>query len=286
MDDGTVGTIGTGYYVGIGYDDHLRRITALSTDTVTGFQFDTTNDRDIIRKVHMGTAIIGSAQIEDASITNAKIANLAVTSAKINDFSFNQGTGGTLTLGGTNNGNGVLNVNNAAGSNVVTLNNTGLTVTNGSVTIQNTSGSTIIDSQGLVSTTNFLSDSFFGTNVQSFSSTSFTDYPNGSLSVVLARQAKVLITYSGDVSFSGISINTEYGASVALNLNGTIQNYPSRISLEWSETQANQVYTSTGKSQIYTLPAGTHAIKLQVANLEGVNSNVGNVSLLYMVLGK
>src|SRR3990167_8720772 len=136
MDNGT-GTVGTGYYVGIGYDDHLRRVTALQANNVTGFEFDTTNDRDIIRKVHVGTAIIGSAQIENASITTAKIQDAAITSAKIDNFSFNQGTGGTLTLGGTNNGDGVLNVNNSVGSNVVTLNNTGLTITNGSVTIQN-----------------------------------------------------------------------------------------------------------------------------------------------------
>lgn len=51
---------------------------------------------------------------------------------------FDWGTGGTLTLGGNNNTNGLLRILNASGTEIVRGDNTGLTVTNGSI-----SGTTI-----------------------------------------------------------------------------------------------------------------------------------------------
>lgn len=82
--------------------------------------------------------IIGSRLLQDGSITNAKIGTIT----------FNKIQGGTAVLGGTANGDGVLVVNNAAGSSVVTLNNEGITV-------NDESGTTIIDGGGIVSSNNF-----------------------------------------------------------------------------------------------------------------------------------
>ena len=89
-----------------------------------GMEFDSQTDRNII----------DTAKIRDASITNAKIGTAAIGTANIGTLSFNQITGGTATIGGTLNGDGVVSVNNAGGTEVVRLDNTGLIVTSGTIT--------------------------------------------------------------------------------------------------------------------------------------------------------
>ena len=283
MDSGTGGTIGTGYYVGIGYDDHLRRITALSTDITTGFEFDTQNDRDIIRKVHMGTAIIGSAQIEDASITNAKIANLAVTSAKINDFSFNQGTGGTLTLGGTNNGNGLLNVQNQAGANIVTLNNTGMTVTDGSILIQNSSGSSVIDSNGVNSLTNFQSNAFVLSGTQTITNTE-SDINNTTGTIIVGRSSKYLFitNVNADLVYGGTTAKSNI---VYFNLDGTNQDPVAKVNGFNGDGQNTILKTTYGLTHLVTLDPGTHVVKLRLKNDNAGGANISDASLVYVALG-
>ena len=276
------GTIGTGYYVGIGYDDQLRRVSALSTTNVTGFEFDTTNDRDIIRRVHLGTATVGSAQIADASITNAKIANLAVTSAKINDFSFNQGTGGTLTLGGTNNGNGVLSVNNSAGTNVVTLNNNGLTVTNGLITVQNDSGSTVIDSKGLNSLATFQSVAFTYGGTQTITNTE-ADITNTTGTIVVTRQSNYLFLTNVD---NTLVFSTTNGANqVYFNLNGTNQSPSGRMGATHAQAHNTTLETTIALTHLITLATGTHTIKLRMSNNNAAGATVESASLVYIALG-
>lgn len=50
-----------------------------------------------------------------------------ITNTFLGNFSFNKGTGGTLTLGGTSNGNGVLLIKNSSGTVIVEGNNVGHT---------------------------------------------------------------------------------------------------------------------------------------------------------------
>src|SRR4030042_409104 len=64
----------------------------------------------------------------------------AVTSTHVRNLSFNKISGGTCSLGGLDNGDGLMTVANAAGSEIVRADNTGLTVSNGSITIQNSAG--------------------------------------------------------------------------------------------------------------------------------------------------
>lgn len=110
-----------------------------------------------ITTAKIGAAQITTALINDAAITNAKIENLAVTTGKINDFSFNQGSGGTLTLGGTLNGNGLLSIVNGTGGTVIRGDNTGhhyyntsgtelVTINSSGLTIQDTSAVKLVTS--------------------------------------------------------------------------------------------------------------------------------------------
>ena len=58
----------------------------------------------------------------------------AISGRKIHNFNFSSGQGGTLGLGGTQNGDGVLNVNSANGTTVVRLDNTGINIFSGTIT--------------------------------------------------------------------------------------------------------------------------------------------------------
>jgi hypothetical protein len=133
-------------YDDIGLDENLRakrRPGGDRTKYTTGFSVDANFDRN------------------------------AITDTQIRNLNFGKGQGGTLTLGGAGNGNGVLqikdsngnvivegdnggiDVNNTSGSTIVRLDSSGITVNSGSITINNAGGTNIIDSQGLVSSTNF-----------------------------------------------------------------------------------------------------------------------------------
>ena len=78
-----------------------------------------------ITTAKIGTAQITTALIVDLAVTNGKIDNLAVNNAKIATFEFTKGTGGTLTLGGTTNGNGMMIINDASGAAIIKGDNLG-----------------------------------------------------------------------------------------------------------------------------------------------------------------
>ena len=79
----------------------------------------------------IGNAAIITAKIADAAITNAKIATLDAAKITTGTMLANRISGGTLTLGGNGNGNGVLRINNASGVQIGRWDNTGLTATQG-----------------------------------------------------------------------------------------------------------------------------------------------------------
>jgi len=76
------------------------------------------------------------------------------------------------------------------------MDNTGIEVKSGKITVKDEDSSIIIDSKGIVSTANF-TDYFTnasGTPYQSITSTSFTDITDASVSFSLDRSAIVLIS--------------------------------------------------------------------------------------------
>ena len=103
-------------------NDHLMPVDspiAHNQGLMTAMEFDSKNDP--ISKIR--NAAIGSAQIQDAAIGNAQLGTAIIGTANIGTLSFNEITGGTATLGGTLNGNGLLVVKDSAGSTALNLNN-------------------------------------------------------------------------------------------------------------------------------------------------------------------
>jgi hypothetical protein len=84
---------------------------------------------------------VGTARIADAAITNAKIGNASIDSAKIKDaaitnakiltITWDKAYGGFAVLGGLNGVSGVLQVKDADGNVIVTLDENGMTYSDG-----------------------------------------------------------------------------------------------------------------------------------------------------------
>ena len=81
----------------------------------TGFSFDAENE----------AGVISSAKMRNASIVHAKIGTAAIGTANIGTLTFNEIEGGTARLGGTANGDGVLQIRNALGTVIVQGDNLG-----------------------------------------------------------------------------------------------------------------------------------------------------------------
>ncbi|OQC44408.1 MAG: hypothetical protein BWX61_00971 [Bacteroidetes bacterium ADurb.Bin035] len=113
-------------------DDLLRRIAWLNAEV------------DNIKRMLKGEQV-GTARIADAAITNAKI----------KDLTWDKARGGTATLGGLNNTDGILSVKDASNVEKVVLDKDGILINDGKIVIKNDEDTTFLDSKGLVSSAVF-----------------------------------------------------------------------------------------------------------------------------------
>ena len=90
---------------------------------VSGFRFDWENE----------AGVISTSKIRNASIGSAQIGSAAITSANVGTLSFSQITGGTATLGGVADGNGLLTLKDSSDVEIVRLDNNGITISQGSI---------------------------------------------------------------------------------------------------------------------------------------------------------
>lgn len=119
-------------------DDLLRRIAWLNAEVdkikrmLKGEQVGTARIAD---------AAITNAKIEDLSVTTAKIAllavdtaqikNTAITNAKIASLTWDKAQGGTATLGGAANGDGVLVIKSSSDITIITIDKDGFLYNDG-----------------------------------------------------------------------------------------------------------------------------------------------------------
>lgn len=235
----------------------------------TSVEFDLKTDSSSVLGYHM----------KNLSVTTAKIADLAVTSAKINNFSFNKGTGGTLTLGGTSNGNGLMQVLNSSGGTVVNINNQGISVTGGSINVVNSAGSTIMDPTGLVSITNFVNGNYNASNYISNSVSTATGTVSGSdLTFTLSRNANVLFLASVVCGLNPLA--STYSAIVYIGVDGTLQNPPMKCNFIQTDgpTFTTHYFVSLG--------SGAHTANIRwTPGLSGSTAEMWERRLTYLVLG-
>jgi len=255
-------------YNDLGLNQFLQPTNSPVTNSgfVNAYQFDSNNERGAIT----------SAFIQDASINNAKIGTAAIGTANIGTLTFNEISGGTATFGGTTNGNGLVEVLNEAGGTVVQLNKDGLQITNGSISVQNSSGSTSFDQLGVVSEQNFFTSTaeVISSGTQETSSYSFVDIVGGSMSFTTSRTRLLNVDCQlGFWVYSGVTYGTtEYRGLCqhTFYIDGTLSSYAPVIETGYFGvgSGAERALGAYGLSyvkfgQVLSLSAGTHTLKLQ-----------------------
>jgi hypothetical protein len=217
-----------------------------------------------------------------------------IGNTKLKNFSFNAGTGGTIVLGGANNGNGLLKVRSAAGGTAAILDNTGLTIFGGNITVINSTGGTFLDSSGIVSTVNFPSYYVFSNAPGTTTSTSYVAVSGATLpSFVLTRQSKVLVF----VSLFGFNpgwYNNGYSVTVqgTDSINGQVFSVP----LTWNITVIDidfvgqnwftrETDDKVAIQTIGTFDAGTHSLSLNFKANGGGSAVLDDFAYGYVVLG-
>ena len=249
-----------------------------SDDSINAQDFDSSNERGAVTGIF----------IQDLAVGNAKIGTAAIGTANIGTLTFNEISGGTATLGGTANGDGVLSINDAAGSETVRGDKDGLTV-------KTTAGTTLIDGSGFISSSLIDATHVTSNPEQGFTGTAWTDV-NSSLSTIsLTRTTNVLIMMNTDIWFSftggdaiatgkcGFSIDDEDPLNSArkrgqqITAGTTIINPGAHISTHSTH-------------RVRTLGSADHTIRLkaQITDKSGVGTaqfNVANFGYSFIILG-
>jgi len=208
----------------------------------------------------------------------------AVTRGKLGTISADVLKGGTLTLGGANNVNGVFSLQDEGGTEKISMDKDGMTVNDGVITIQDSAGSSVIDSSGVVSLTTFPSDSVEQPVEQATSSDTWADISGVSLNIPsLARDTKFLflwtaLLYAEDATW----------ASVAVRLRVDDTTYrPWMILTQGDNPNVDRVDAQLSTFKFLTLGSGTHTVKLQFRKWEtGAYGYADQIILSYIQLGK
>lgn len=188
---------------------------------------------------------------------------------------------GTLTLGGVGNVNGSLVANNELDQQLVSIDDTGLNINSGGLTVKNRDNKTIVDATGIVGTNAFNTGSITGAG-NNTSSTTYVDVTGATINFNLTRQAKVLVAFSAWLNVD-TSPNYMY---LGLNVDGSDPGNlfaPNNAVIEFGA--GLDVSTTISQTTLLTLNAGAHTLKLRVKN-----GGAGTVAaflgtIIYIVLG-
>lgn len=226
----------------------------------------------------------------------------SITISKIKNFNFNSGYGGTLTLGGTQNGNGELYLNNASGSLMIWGSRLGLigfdgqgtaanniqfwldtidtSIYKGSVNIRDANDSAVVDIYGINSLNVFpQTDASSNSLNQLFTGTTPTSATGGTLTFTVNRASQVLI----------LCTTTSFISGTAGGLNGYYDLWID--STDYTQTRMH--YTNLGletgaNHYIYSAPsAGTYSVYLKgVLNNGPGTMTLYSFNMSYVKLGK
>jgi Tfp pilus assembly protein FimT len=221
----------------------------------------------------------------------AQMNGMPIGNAKIKTLTWDKAQGGTATLGGAANVDGILSVNDALNVEKVRLDKDGMLINDGSLTIKNEDDVLILDASGLISTANFYSDSVVDVTSRSYSnSAAYEDISNTSVTTInFKRDTKVLVMYTLNVVEFPINGTSAFAGKVTLKIDSTDQlnnNFELQLTAISPYADAPPWGGPLTASGIITLATGTHTLKLRAQTIN-TNSqlNIETSSLIYIVLG-
>ena len=235
---------------------------------VDGYTFNSENERGAVNGYSIRDFAITNAKIGTAAIDNAKIATASINDANIGTLTFDTISGGTATLGGTANGEGVVSVQDSGGTERVRLDNTGLTVYDGKIAMENNAGTTFIDDKGLVNTVvaNSGTTYNYGTAViATLYGSATADGTIGTVGITVTRDTKVLIL--GDVTqdafYGDGTANYNGDVHIKIKVDGTQKARNSYTSYYYAGGAINNVNEFPVSLHTFeTLGSGSHTIAL------------------------
>lgn len=251
-------------------------------------------DRDnLLRVIARLTERINTleANLQGVPINTVRIADAAITNAKIDTLTWDKAQGGTATLGGAANVDGVLTVLDASAAEKVRIDKDGLLINSGKLVIKNDSETISIDAKGIISTANFVqTNSANGTLNQSISGTSETDVTGATLSFTLDRSKSVLFLFNTS-NYLVQSVGNTGNFTVRLRVESPAG---SGTYVEVSRTINTGLSVTDGQGHTYSsfyingLASGSRTVKLtgQLESTTGSPSaTVLAYQLSYLILG-
>lgn len=218
---------------------------------------------------------LGAADFENAPFRVDMQGNSVLTSAII---------AGSIFVGGAENGQII--VKDALGATIIILDNTGIEIDNGKLTIKDQNNTTIIDPVGLVSTANFGIASHFDNGTHTTNSTSPVDLSGSTLTTfTLSRNTKF------QLSFGGYSDNSDFGINGDFTLlsivdNGSLITFVPLVATYFPGGGSGIDAAYASRTIIVTFPSGSHTLKLQFQSVFGGNANIYAYDISYVQLGK
>ena len=257
-----------------------KLILAMVSEGVTG------KDCKIIPTIGIGLLVSGivASQIAAGTITAAEItvANLQALSANM----------GTVNVGGSGNGNGILNVKDTAGNNKVVLNSDGIAINSGKITIKNEDEVAIIDALGLRGSNVFSFDSVNNVSQRDISSASFVDVSNTTLVtadfsetkyvlVIMNVMASLYLNSTDQIESGEMVLNVDSSDKTGTIFDHSIVGVRMSTPLVFSLESANYSFSGT---DILSLGSGVHTFKIR-AKISGQNLRIKKTSIVFLVLG-
>lgn len=266
-------------YTQTGYDEFLTRLPVNSNLQLNPIQNSIFSDEVDGEKIT--TTLRGDLVGQGINADNITVG----------EMSFNRAKGGELALGGENDQNGVFSLKNAGGKEIIRLNNEGMYINDGKIDITDKDGKAIIDSSGLISTTNFTSNII---NLPA-NTTYGADgvIPNFSLNFTLKRAQKVFLGLS---AWGGNNtITTEICAGTlrfvldGIGIGSDIMLSTLYHSLADGGVIGGITPSSNSMTYITTIQKGAHTLSVSLDTIGGgqayITSNGHICSLYYILLG-
>lgn len=274
-------------------DENLISKDSPAINQTNSYEFNSVNDKNIIGDYNLGTftankIVAGTIDAGSIAVTNLNASN--ITSGTM---SFNRASGGTLVLGGTTNGNGLMEVRNAAGGTVITMDNTGITVNDGSIVVKNSGSVTLLDNVGLVSAANFPFTIVSGTaGQQTANGTAWVDITGMTTDIVLTRAQQIYFfcKFRGGDTEGDITTTNAPNCKVRLLVGGTeidTTSMPSAVRDDGAGGVSFH-FTVGAISAVVTVAAGTTTAKMQFSSTSSgkeVRTSAADSELVYFKLG-
>jgi len=279
-------------------DGSHTNINSGNTGNITSKTYLYYDGTDTLKKTtnvdFLGNTYILLATIEKADTVSEKaiITVSQLPSGTINAdqivagyLNFNRAKGGTLQLGGDGNGYGIFSLKDSSDVEKIRMDKDGILVNSGKITIKDEDESSVIDSKGIVSATQFFFDSAFAgiANPDQTDSLIYVDMDDMVLNFNLARETKLLILFNASIGQGTPNFNS--WADITLDIDGVDIDDDIRVGGAFAADGYFRVTVMIHSVQ--TLAAGDHTIKVRWrVSHDDVYYYVSARRLSYLLLGK